>query len=154
MSNLPVKTDEDFVAEFEKMNLDELRDKQFLVSVSRGDRNKHDFLTSQIRGPYTFEEMCEEVGVMYMNEQHHAKVVLCNKDRNAKVKTLDENTVDYIEAHYGDIITDSLLAGVFDEVPDYTCKAGIVEFNDDKPTETPAGQTNAKKEEKEEDEDL
>lgn len=132
--NLPVKTGNDFVGELESMDLTELKDKQYLVSVSTGDRSKGQFLCSTIRGPYSFEEMCEAVGVMWQKEQHHAKVILCQKDRSAAPKLLDENTVDYIEANFQDIITESMLDGVFDDDKSFTCRAGLIEGdNSDNP---------------------
>lgn len=125
--NLPVKSEENFVAEFEVMDLTELKGKTYFVGVNTGDRSKVKFLASTIRGPYTFEEMCEEVGVMWKDQQHHAKVVVATKKRTEPVKVLDENTVDYIEANFVDIVTESMLEGVFDDDKEYTCRAGIVE---------------------------
>lgn len=127
--NLPVKSTEEFVADFETMDLSELKDKSFLVAVSTGDRNKHKFLTSTVHGPYTFEEMCDEVGGMWRTYQHHAKVVVCQKDRNKAVVNLNENTIDYIEAFYSDIIMESMIEGAFSD-KEYTCKAGLVESDD------------------------
>jgi len=125
-SQLPVNTSEDFVAEFEKMDLSALTDKQFLVAVNTGDPNKGKFLTSTVHGPYDFTEMCQEVGFMWQEHQHHAKIVVLDKNRDSKVKTLDANTTDYIECHYLDIVTESMLEGIF-EKPEYTCKANIIE---------------------------
>lgn len=125
--DLPVKSGDDFIGELEVMDLSELKDKTFLVAVSTGDRNKGRFLSTTARGPYTFTEMCEEVGVMWKEQQHHAKAILLTKKRDAAIKSLDENTIDYIEAHYGDIVVESMLEGVFDEQKEYTCKAGIVD---------------------------
>jgi hypothetical protein len=71
--------------------------------------------------------MCEEVGVMWADHQHHAKVTVLEKDRNKPSKFLDENTVDYIEAHFTDIVTEAMLDGVFDEEKEYTCRAGVLE---------------------------
>jgi hypothetical protein len=124
-SNLPVKTTEEFLAENEVMDLSPLKSELFLVAVSTGDRNKSKFLSTTVRGPYSYTEMLEEVGVMWKEQQHHAKAVILSKDRNARLKTLDENTVDYIECHYLDLITDAMLEGAFDK--EYTCRAGIVE---------------------------
>ncbi len=126
-SNLPVKTGEDFVAEFEVMDLSELKDKTFIVAASQQDRNKVKVLSSTIHGPYTFEEMCEQVGIMWRQHNHHAKAIVLDKSPNNLVKFLDENTIDYIEANYEDIIVESMLDGVFDEVKEYTCRANIVE---------------------------
>lgn len=124
--NLPVKQGEDFVGELETMDLTELKDKQYLVAVNQGERSAVKFVCSTIRGPYTFEEMCESVGTMWKEHQHHAKAIVLQKDPSAKPIYLDENTIDYIEAHFQDIITESMLNGVFDEDKDYTCRAGIV----------------------------
>ena len=141
--NLPVKSGDDFVGELETMDLSELKGKEFLVAVSTGDRSKGQFLCSTIRGPYTFEEMVEAAGVMWQREQHHAKVTLCQKDRSAPPKFLDLNTVDYIEAHYQDIITESMLDGVFDADKDFTCRAGLIEGDN---SENPAAPENNKEE--------
>jgi hypothetical protein len=124
---LPVKSGEDFIGEFEVMDLSDLKDKTFVVSISSGSRDKIKFLASAVRGPYTFAEMAEEVGMMWKNEQHHAKVVILEKDRTKSVKFLDENTTDYIEAHFTDIVTESMLDGVFDDIKEYTCRAGLIE---------------------------
>jgi hypothetical protein len=124
-SNLPVKSTETFLAENEVMDLSPIKDKMFLVAVSTGDRNKSKFLSTTVRGPYSYTEMLEEVGVMWKEHQHHAKAVILSKDRNAQLKSLDENTIDYIECHYLDLITDAMLEGMFDK--EYTCQVGIVE---------------------------
>lgn len=125
--NLPVKTGEDFVAEFETMDLGDLKGRQYIVAVNQGDRSGPKYVCSSVRGPYSFEEMCEAVGVMWRSHQHHAKVVILEKEYDKQAKFLDENTVDYIEAHYEDIVTESMLGGVFDEVKEYTCRANILE---------------------------
>ena len=132
--NLPVKQGDDFIGELETMDLSELKDKQFLVAVNQGDRSGVKFLCSTIRGPYSFEEMCEALGVMWRQHQHHGKAIILQKDASAAPKYLDENTVDYIEAHFEDIITESMLDGVFDEQKEYTCRAGVVDGdNSDNP---------------------
>lgn len=122
----PVKAGNDFIAEAETMDLTALRDKTFLVAVSTGDRNKAKFLSTTARGPYSFVEMCEEVGVMWQEHQHHAKVVMLEKDRTKPQKFLDENTTDYIECHYTDIVTEAMLESILED-KDYTCSAGVVE---------------------------
>lgn len=127
MSNLPVKSSDDFIAECEVMDLSDLKDKMFVVGVSQSDRSGPKFISSTMRGPYSFVEMCEEVGIMWAEHQHHAKVTILEKARDKASKFLDENTVDYIEAHFTDIVTEAMLDGVFDDVKDYTCKAGILE---------------------------
>lgn len=131
--NLPVKSGDDFVGELETMDLGPLKGESFMVSVSAGDRSGAKFLCTALRGPFSFEEMCEAVGTMWKEEQHHAKVVVCNKDFKAALKFLDENTVDYIEAHFQDIIVESMLNGVFDESKEYTCRAGVLETVEDNP---------------------
>jgi hypothetical protein len=132
--NLPVKKGDDFIGELEIMDLSELRDKQFLVAVNQGDRSGVKFLCSTIRGPYSFEEMCEAIGVMWKIHQHHGKAIILQKDAAAAPKYLDENTIDYIEANFEDIITESMLNGVFDDDKEYTCRAGVVEGdNSDNP---------------------
>ena len=60
---IPVTQAEDFVAEFHEgeMDLSELYDKQFVVAVSTGDRNKCKHLASTLTGPYDFVEMVDLV---------------------------------------------------------------------------------------------
>lgn len=137
MSNdLPVKTNEDFVAEFETMDLTELKNNSYVVAINQGDRSGPKLVASSIRGPYSFEEMCEQVGTMWRNHQHHAKVLILEKDPEKSAKILDENTVDYIEAHYEDIVVESMLGGVFDGTKNYTCKANTVYSIEEKSIET------------------
>ncbi len=140
--NLPVKTGDDFVGELETMDLSELKGKRYLVGVNTGDRSGPKYVCSTLRGEFTFEEMCEAVGYMWKEHQHHAKVMVANKDFTAKPVVLDENTVDYIEAHFQDIITESMLDGVFDEDKDYTCRAGLAEGSNE---DNPLAPENAKK---------
>ena len=129
MSNndLPTNTSENFIADFEVMDLSDLKDKLFIVAASQGDRNRCKFLSSTVHGPYNFLEMVDEVGSMYRDHQHHAKVTILSKDRDQAPKFLDENTTDYIEAHYADIITEGLFEGAFDQDKEFTCKANIVD---------------------------
>lgn len=132
--NLPVKKGDDFLGEFETMDLSDLKDKQFLVAINTGDPNGPKFVCSSIRGPFSFTEMCQAVGLMWREHQHHAKVVICEKDMSKYPKYLDSNTVDYIEAKFEDIITDALLEGLLDADKQYTCRAGINEiFDEDNP---------------------
>ena len=123
--NLPVKTGDDFLAETEVMDLSVLKDKNFVVTVSAGDRSGPKYVCSTIRGPYSFTEMVDEVGSMWEEHQHHAKVVVLHKERDKAPKYLDENTVDYIECHYVDIITEAMLDGSIGK--DYTCRANLIE---------------------------
>lgn len=155
--NLPVKSGDDFVGELETMDLTELKDKQYLVAASQGDRNDVKFVCSTIRGPFSFEEMCEVVGGMWKEHNHHAKAIVLQKDIHAKPIYLDENTIDYIEAHFQDIITESMLEGVFDDVKDYTCRAGVVTgTGEDNPLDADklAAKEAEASQQKEEDEDL
>lgn len=139
--NLPVKTGDDFVGELETMDLSAIRTDSFMVAVNQGERSGVKFVCSTIRGPYSFEEMCQAVGVMWKEHQHHGKALICQKDPAAAPKYLDENTIDYIEAHFEDIITESMLDGVFDEDKDFTCRAGVVEGdNSDNPLASPKDQ--------------
>jgi hypothetical protein len=141
--NLPIKTGDDFVGELETMDLSSLKDKQFLVAVNQGERSSVKFVCSTIRGPFTFEEMVETVGVMWKIHQHHGKAIILEKDIYAAPKFLDENTIDYIEAHYEDIITESMLDGIFDGEKQYTCRANILEGNLD---ENPLNASSSKEE--------
>lgn len=50
------------------------------------------------------------------------------KDVTKGVKMLGQNTVDYIEAHYGDIIVEEMLSGTFDD-KEYTCQADTVQVD-------------------------
>ncbi|NVM33960.1 MAG: hypothetical protein HWN81_00090 [Candidatus Lokiarchaeota archaeon] len=130
MSDLPVNKDENFVGEFETMDLNELRDKQFMVAVATGDPEKCKYLCGTLHGPYEFTEMLDEVGSMYLEHQHHAKILICGTDKSKRLNFLDRNTIDYIEANYEDLIMNEVIEGIVlnDE---YTCKAGINEVTDD-----------------------
>lgn len=122
-----------FLAEVEVMDLSPLKKgQQYLVAVGTGDPNKVKFLSSTVHGPYNFHEMVQEVGDMWNQHQHHAKVVVLDKDSTKKVVILDENTIDYIECHYVDIITEEMLGGAFDADKKYTCVAGT-SLDNDKP---------------------
>ena len=125
--DLPVKETDDFIAEFESMNLDKLKDKQFMVAVSNGKRNGPTFICSSMFGPFDFYEMVEQVGCMWRNHQHHAKVIVCSKDPSKPQERLDQNTTDYIEWHYDQIAVEGLLEGVFDGDKKFTCQANIID---------------------------
>lgn len=126
-NNLPVTQDENFVGEFHNMDLSPLKDKVFIVSVATGDRNKCKFLASTVHGPYSFFDMVSEVGNMWNNFQHHARVTILETDSTKAPKFLDEGTIDYIEAKYIDIVTDGMLSGHFDAAGECTCVAGVIE---------------------------
>jgi len=120
-TELPVKKD-NFLAEVEVMDLSKIKNEQFLVAVATGKPEGLKFLSSTVHGPYDFLEMLQEVGTTWNDEQHHCRVVILDKNRKNKVQTLDENTLDYIECHYNDLIMDEMIAN-FDK--DFTCQAGI-----------------------------
>ncbi len=122
---LPVKKD-NFLAEAEVMDLSGIKDNKFMVAVATGDPDGVKFLCSTIHGPYDFTGMVQEVGDMWNTHQHHAKVIICEENPLKRVKMLDGNTVDYIECHHTDIITEAMLGGAFDEGKDFTCQAGLV----------------------------
>jgi hypothetical protein len=115
----------EFLAEIEVMDLSPIKDKTFMVAVGTGAPDKVKFLCSTVHGPYNFTEMCQEVGEMWVQHQHHAKPIILEKDSTKKVLLLDANTVDYIEAHYVDIIMEESFASF--EEKEYTCVAGTIE---------------------------
>lgn len=125
MSEETTSSEREFLAEVEVMDLSSIKDKTFGVAVATGKPNGIKYLCSTLHGPYNFTEMCQEVGEMWVREQHHAKVILLEKDMKKKLLCLDENTLDYIEAHYVDIIMEETLASW--EEKEYTCAAGTVE---------------------------
>lgn len=114
----------EFLAEVEVMDLAPLRDKTYMVAVATGLGHQLKYLMTTPHGPYNFTEMCQEVGNMWEQHQHHAKVIILEKDPKAKVYMLDENTVDYIECHHTDIIMEETLAAFEDK--EFTCTAGTI----------------------------
>jgi hypothetical protein len=127
MSDLPIKDGDDFVGEFEVMNLDKLKDKTFLVAVNTGERNNGKFLCTTVHGPYDYYDMIEEVGFMWENQQHHAAVIITQKNRNSGLDFLDENSIDYIEANYTELLVEELL----EQPKEYTCQANILHEDDE-----------------------
>lgn len=125
-NNLPVKSKDEFVAEAEVMDLSPIKNHQFLVAVATGPEDSVKFLCSTVHGPYNFVEMLQEVGDMWKEHQHHARVVILDKDAKNKVKILDANTIDYIELRYVDLITEEMLEGAFDADVEFTCQAGFL----------------------------
>src|SRR5580765_1769721 len=117
--------EKEFLAEVEVMDLSPIKDKTFMVAVGTGGPDTIKFLCSTPHGPYNFTEMCQEVGDMWIQHQHHAKAIILEKDPKAKVYQLDGNTIDYIECHFQDIIMEEFLAGV-EEPKEFTCTAGTV----------------------------
>lgn len=115
----------EFLAEAEVLDLTPIKGKTYIVAVSTGDPNKVKFLCSTVHGPYNFTEMCQEVGEMWVQHQHHARAIIVEKDPKKKVLLLDANTIDYIEAHYIDIIMEETLGNFEDK--EFTCTAGTIE---------------------------
>lgn len=130
-NNLPVIKDEAHLMGVEKMDLSALRSERFVVAVSTGDPEKGRFLSSTIYGPYSFEEMVEEVGRMWQQHHHHAAVTILSKDTKKPPRFLDKNTKDYIEQQWENIIMDAFIAGSLDPDEEFTCRAGINEFDGD-----------------------
>ena len=100
-----------FVAEFHKgeMSLEKIKDLTFICSINKGDRNKPHFLCSQVRGPFDFYEMVNFIGETYKDFMVHGKAVSLTKTFEEQPLVLDAGTIDYIEAHYKDIIMDGIL---------------------------------------------
>jgi len=129
--NLPVTQQEDFIAELEEGNMDlsALYDKSFVVAVNTGDRNRCKLLASTLRGPYDFTEMVEQVGKMYRDNQHHAKVTILHREENKRASFLDAGTTDYIEAHWENIVFESAFESALNQ--ERTIKAGVITEEED-----------------------
>jgi hypothetical protein len=121
------ENNEYFAGEFEEMDLSDLHDKIFLVACSSGDRNKPKYIPETISGPFNFYEMIEVVGNFYGEQQLHAKAMVPSKSMGTAPQILDENTIDFIEARYMDLIADDLLGGDIMNAKEFTCKAGFIE---------------------------
>ena len=124
MSELQTPDAETFLGECHTLDMSELKDKAFLVAVNSGTRGEGKFICETSHGPYSFVEMCQEVGNMWKQYLHHSHVVVLSKDPTEMTKFLDEPTVDYIEARYVDLIMDSFMDGTISQEYDY--KAGII----------------------------
>ena len=126
MNELPIGDPETFLGEFEEMDLSELVDdtSAFMVAQQTGEPKSPRYVPSTIRGPYTFYEMVEEVGQMWENEQVHAKVIYCERDRDLPLRWLDECTIDFIEARWQEILTEGFLSGSVEK--EYDVRAGIL----------------------------
>ena len=120
MDNL---TENEFIGEFETMDLSELKKHKFMVAISTGDRSKYEFLCSTIAGPFDFYEMVEKVYNLYKDQVLHAKALICKDGLSEQPKFLDENTIDYIEAKGEELISMGLMEVEVDE--EFTCKAGF-----------------------------
>lgn len=124
----PLTQSEDFVAELMDGSIDfsSIEDKQFLVAVNTGNRNKPLLLASTMRGPFGFYEMVESVGCMWEREQHHAKVYVLTKSFDESSQFLDEGTVDYIEANWDSMITTGIFETAVWDDDDVTIPAGLI----------------------------
>lgn len=133
----PITQSEDFCAElmdgtmdFTKVQTDEEGvDRQFLVAVNTGPRDKPTLLASTMRGPFDFYEMVESVGCMWENEQHHAMVYVLTTDFDKSSSFLDEGTIDYLEARWEDIVSTGIFeAALADDYSDGPIiPAGLIE---------------------------
>jgi hypothetical protein len=123
-----------FMPLLETMDLSKLYGLTFIVATSTGDRNDGKLLAKTIHGPFSFEEMVNEVGRKWVDSQDNAKVYILEKDHNTKPKWLDQNTTDYIQFKFVDILTERMLAGAFDVDAEkrFTCEANAVaDFNEE-----------------------
>jgi hypothetical protein len=129
----PFTQDPDYCAELDgrAMDFSSIQNKQFIVAVHTGDRNKAKLLASTIHGPYDFYEMVEAVGWMYAKEQHHAKVFTLEKDATKAPMFLDEGTIDYIEANWQDMLTTGLLEEALLGNGEEVIPAGAIEASKD-----------------------
>ena len=114
------------VGEFEEMDLSPLHGKTFLVAVNTGPLSQGKYICETICGPFDFYEMVETVGTIYETQQLHAKALIPEQRFGLPPKVLDENTIDYIEARYMDIVADGLLDGGVLQTKQYTCAAGFI----------------------------
>ena len=125
----PLTQSEDFCAELMEgtMDFSSIEDKQFLVAVNTGNRNKPPLLASTMRGPFEFFEMVEAVGCMWEREQHHAMVYVLTTDFNKSSSFLDEGTVDYLEANWEDMVATGILeAALMQDDDGPVIPAGII----------------------------
>jgi len=112
-----------FVPEIENMNLNDLKNKLFIVGVSTGSRDFSGVLPKTIRGPYNFLEMIGQVESMWSRDLNHPKVFILEKDRGEPSRWLDAKTVDYIIAKAAMICMEEIILKNEEE---FTCEAGIV----------------------------
>ena len=122
--------EQEFLAEVAVMDLSPIKGETFCVAVSTGQKDSVKFLCTTLHGPYNFCEMAQEVGEMWVQHQHHSKVIVLDKDASKKVRVLDDNTVDYIEAHYIDIIMEDTIFSEPDR--EFTHTARVVEEPEEK----------------------
>lgn len=131
MDDLEYGNPEHFLGEIETMDLSDIVDKQFIVAINSGPKNKPGLIPSSIRGPVSFIEMVELVKDLYRIERLDAKVIIPSKTWQESNQYLDECTVDYIHAHALNIIAEFHLFGQYRPTQNFTCKAGTLISTDD-----------------------
>lgn len=125
MSTEALISSEDFNPLTEHMDLSKIHDKAFTVAVSTGPRDQGKFLCTTMHGPYSFDEMVQEVSRMWVEDQNNSKVYVLEKDSRKPCKWLDVNTTEYIQFRAADILLERMLQTFDDEA--YTSEARIVE---------------------------
>lgn len=140
MSNLPTGDQvENFVGDFEEMDLSELQGKMYGVAVGIGTRDTRMFMCDSLMAPLDFWQMIEAVGMIYTEQQIHAKAFILKQKLDEKAVFLDEFTIDFIEARYMDILAEGMLNDSLDSEKQFTCRAGFIqdEPEDQVPAEEP-----------------
>ncbi len=122
-----MSSNDDFIPEIERMDLEKLKDKTFLVAMSSGNRDESDYLPSSIRGPFSFYDMCEYAGKMWRERQAHSKIITTSTVLETPNDFLDAKTTDYIESRFEDIILDAIIMDSLELKPtDFTCEAELI----------------------------
>jgi hypothetical protein len=111
---------------FENMDLTELKDKQFLISILTSKQDDVPYVSSLIKGPFSFYEMAEVCGDIWENKNRHPFVIIASKEFSEKIQYLDEDTIDYLESRWKDIVVDGFIEDILQT--DYTCKAGVTTY--------------------------
>lgn len=128
MNNLPTgDMVENFVGDFEEMNLAELQGHMYGVAIGLGSRDSTRFVCESLMAPLDFWRMIEAVGTIYKEQQIHAKAFILKSGLSDKMNYLDEFTIDFIEARYLDLLAEGLLNGSLDDSKEFTCKAGFIQ---------------------------
>lgn len=123
-----MRDEEDFCGALETMDLRPLQGKIFIGGISTGPRKEYGILPSTIRGPMTFEEMIEFVGTTWKERTLHSRVFASSRFLNQPNEYLDPCTIDYIEAHWQDILMDLLINGELSE-KEFTCTSEIIKID-------------------------
>jgi len=124
MSTEMESSNQEFNPLTEHMDLSDLHNQVFTVAVSTGNRERGSFLCTTIHGPYSFDEMIQEVSRMWTDDQNNAKVYVLEKDPKKPCKWLDVNTTEYIQFRSADILLERMLQ-TFDDAS-FTSKAKII----------------------------